>query len=49
MFYVNQFDTHEFFLLYTEKQMLFKDTERTLVLKIRSVLWAMLRYPWVEA
>ena len=33
----------------TEKQMLFKDTERTLMLKIRSVLWAMLRNPWVEA
>ena len=27
-----------FFLLYMEKQMLFKDTERTLMLKIKSVL-----------
>ena len=27
-----------FFLLYTEKQMLFKDPERTLMLKIKSVL-----------
>ena len=36
-------------LNWTEKQMLFKDTERTLMLKIRSVLWAMLRNPWVEA
>ena len=35
-------------LNWTEKQMLFKDTERTLMLKIRSVLWAMLRNPWVD-
>ena len=35
-------------LNWTEKQMLLKDTERTLMLKIRSVLWAMLRNPWVD-
>ena len=35
-------------LNWTEKQMLFKDTERTLMLKSRSVLWAMLRNPWVD-
>ena len=35
-------------LNWTGKQMLFKDTERTLMLKSRSVLWAMLRNPWVD-